>query len=56
MASNVRPLVVRAGPPLRPRIPILVPLDLAEPRPHATAGPAPTIANRSTISVANSSR
>jgi hypothetical protein len=33
-----------------------VPISLADSRPHATAGSTSTIANRSTISVANSSR
>ena len=31
-------------------------VDLANPRPHATAGSTSTIANRSVISVANSPR
>ena len=56
MLSCARHLVVRDGPPLWSRAPILVPVHLAEPRPHARAGPASTIAKRSTISVANSSR
>ena len=36
--------------------PAPVSVDLADSRPHATAGSTSTIANRSVISVANSSR